>query len=1080
VRPGRAPARGSHADGEAPATPDGERRHLTVLFCDLVDSTPLSGELDPEDLAGVLRAYHAVCGQVIARFEGHVARIVGDGLLVYFGYPYAHEDDAQRALRAGLGIVAALAQLNARLERERGLRLAVRLGVNSGLVVIGEMRSGTERDPVAVTGATPNIAARLQSLAAANSVVISAATYRLVQGYFACDDLGAQALKGVPQPVRVYRVRAESGARSRLEAAAVESGPGLTPLVGRQHELAVLHERWTQTREGGGHVVVLIGEAGIGKSRLAQTLAARVAAEPDAWLTPLQCSPYLQQSAFAPWVALLERVVLQLDHDAPPAAKLRTLEGWLTEYGLPLAETVPLLAGLLGIPGAAVDERYPPLPLPPEQQRQKLLELVLGILAQRAARQPVLLLVEDLHWADPSTVELLDLLVNQPPTTRLLALFTCRPEFVVPWTGRAHVTLLTLARLPQAQTAALVTAVAGGHPLPEDVAAQIVAKTDGVPLFVEELTKTVLESGLVHEIQGAYALAGPLPPLAIPATLQDSLLARLDRLAAIREVAQLAATVGREFPYAVLQPVAAAIGVEESTLREALGKLVAAELVYQRGLPPRATYLFKHALVRDAAYESLLRSRRQQFHRLIAETLAARFPETVEQQPEIVAQHCAAAGLGWEASAYWLRAGQRALARPADREAVAHLRQGLEVLRTLPETPDRARRELPLLLALSVALRRIRGFTAPELREVYTRARALCEQLGDEVQLLPVLYGLFTFEYIGADLSTGREQAIRLLALAERLHDSAATVEGYRSVGSTLYVLGELVEARRHLEASLARYDPERHRSSALRFGQDPRVLALGFSAYVLWHLGYPIQALKQVAASLAWAEELAHPFAKAYALVFGVGVSVCLRDGAGLQTYVTPLLEIGEQFGFVVFSAWGRIAQGRALALQGSPGAGIAQIRQTLDAFERMNMRLQLTFMYAVLADVYLADRRYAEGQAALDRAQLLMAERGERFWEPEVHRLRGVLRLVDEAADRHDRHDQAEAAFRQALAVARHQQARSLELRATTSLARLWQQQGRRREAHDLLAPIYGWFTEGFDTADLREAKSLLEELR
>jgi class 3 adenylate cyclase len=532
----------------ARVTPEAERRQLTVLFCDLVDSTVLASQLDPEELREVVRAYQETCAKVIARFDGHIAQYLGDGLLVYFGYPLAHEDDAQRAVRAGLGMIEALGQLNTRLAQERGVQLAVRLGIHTGLVVVGEVGGGTRQEQLAL-GETPNLAARLQGIAAPNTLVISATTFQLLGGFFACQPLGSPLLKGFAQPLAVYRVLYESMARSRLEAA---GSTGWTPLVGREQEIGLLLERWAQVKEGVGQVVLLSGEAGIGKSRLVQVLTAQVANDPQAWLTPCQCSPYHQNTALYPMIDLLERVTLRFEREESPQQKLSKLEGLLVQHGLPLAEAVPLLAALLSLPLAA---DYAPLTLSPEQQKQKTLQALLTILLRIAAQQPVLFVMEDLHWVDPSTLEFLSLLVDQGPTARILALFTFRPDFSPPWTGRSHLTQVTVHRLPRRQAVEVIRQVAHSKTLPPEVVEQIVARTDGVPLFVEELTKMVLESGLLQEREEHYALTGPLPPLAIPATLHDSLMARLDRLATVKALAQLGATLGREFSYELLQAV---------------------------------------------------------------------------------------------------------------------------------------------------------------------------------------------------------------------------------------------------------------------------------------------------------------------------------------------------------------------------------------------------------------------------------------------------------------------------------------------------------------------------------------------
>jgi class 3 adenylate cyclase len=791
--PPPATSEGAPAQGEAapvvPPTPDAERRQLTVLFCDLVDSTVLASQLDPEELREVVRAYQDICAKVITLFEGYIAQYLGDGLLVYFGYPLAHEDDAQRAVRAGLGMIDALGQLNTRLEQEWGVRLAVRLGIHTGLVVVGEVGGGTRQEQLAL-GETPNLAARLQGIAAPNTLVISATTLQLLSGFFACQSLGTQLLKGFAQPLEVYQVLSESTARSRLDVA---GSTGLTPLVGREQEVRRLQERWGQVKEGLGQVVLLSGEAGIGKSRLVQVLTEYVAAEPQAWLTPCQCSPYYQNTALYPLIDLLERVALRFEREESPQQKLGKLEGFVVQYGLPLAETVPLLAALLSLPLSAA---YAPLTVSPEQQKQQTLHALLTILVRIAAHQPVLFVMEDLHWVDPTTLEFLTLLVDQGPTARIFALWTFRPDFSPPWTGRAHCTQVTLSRLPQRQAAAMTVRVAHSKTLPHEVVVQVVAKTDGVPLFVEELTKMVLESGLLQEREDRYELTGPLPPLAIPATLHDSLMARLDRLAAVKALAQLAATLGREFAYHLLQAVAP---WDEETVQQGLHQLVEAEFLYQRGLPPQATYLLKHALIQDATYQSLLKSTRQQYHQRIAQVSEQRFPALCATQPELLAHHYTEAGVLAQAIPYWHRAGQRAVERSAHLEAIAHLSKGLEVLATLPDTPERVQQELALQTTLCPALVATKGFASPEVLHVYTRARELCQQAGETPQVFQVLRGLWYFYLIRSELRTALELGEHLLTLAQQVGDPVLGVEAHYALGLTFNYLGKFADAQTHL-----------------------------------------------------------------------------------------------------------------------------------------------------------------------------------------------------------------------------------------------------------------------------------------
>ena len=926
-----------------PQPPDAERRQLTVLFCDLVDSTVLASQLDPEELRDVVRAYQEACAKVIARFEGHIAQYLGDGLLVYFGYPLAHEDDAQRAVRAGLGIVEALGQLNTRLAQERGVHLAVRLGSHTGLVVVGEVGGGTRQEQLAL-GETPNLAARLQGIAAPNTLVVSAATLQLLGGFFTYQSLGTSVLKGLAQPIEVYQVLHESMARSRLEAA---GSTGLTPLVGREQEVALLRERWAQVKDGLGQVVLLSGEAGIGKSRLVQVLKEQVATEPQAWLTPCQCSPYYQNTALYPLIDLLERVVLRFDREESPQQKLSKLEGHLVQYGFPLAEAVPLYASLLSIPLTA---DYAPLPMSPEQQKQKTLQALLTTLLRIAAQQPVLFVMEDLHWVDPSTLEFLSLLVDQGPTARILALLTFRPDFSPPWTGRSHLTQVTLPRLPRRQAAEMAGRVAHGKTLPAEVMEQVVARTDGVPLFVEELTKMVLESGLLQEREERYELTGPLPPLAIPTTLHDSLMARLDRLATVKALAQLGATLGREFSYALLQAVSP---WDEGTLGRGLHQLVEAEFLYQQGLPPEATYRFKHALIQETAYQSLLRSTRQQYHQRIAQVLEARFPESCETQPELLAHHYTEAGLAEQAIGYWQRAGQQASDRSANLEAISHFTTGIELLKTLPETPERTQQALTLHIALGAALQMTKGHAAPEVEHAYTQAHALCQQVGETPELVPVLFGLWRFYNARPQLHTARELGETLLRLAQRAHDPALAVLAHYALGVTWFWLGALPAARQHLEEGIARYTPDQRRAPVFRMGQDPGVGCRAYAARTLWLLGYPEQALARLHEALALAHELSHPYSLAWARCWAAMVSQFRRDVPAVHEHAEAAVALSTEQGFPLWAAMGTILRGWALAMQGQGEEGMAQVRQGIAAWRATGAALFVPYLCTVLAEV-------------------------------------------------------------------------------------------------------------------------------
>ena len=1045
-------------------TPEAERRQLTVLFCDLVGSTQLSGQLDPEDLRAVVRAYQEAAAEVIQPYEGHIAQYLGDGLLVYFGYPAAHEDDARRAVHTGLGIVQAIATLNTRLAAQYGVELAIRLGIHTGPVVVGMMGGGERHEHLAL-GETPNIAARLQALAPANAVVISAVTARLVQGAFALEDLGTHALPGVAEPLAVSRVRGLVATPSHDEEFVTD---GVPVLVGREEESGIPRRRWDQSKAGLGQVVSVSGEAGIGKSALVERLRAQVRAEGLPRMA-FRCSPYHTTSALYPIITHLERL-LQFEPDDPPATRLAKLEAGLRPYRLPLAEVVPLLAGLLSVPVPV--ERSAALTLTPPQQKQQTLDALLAWLAAEAERQPVLVAWEDLHWADPTTLEALGLMVEQAPTVPMLHVLTYRPAFSPPWPQRSHMTLLVLTRLERPQVEALMTQRAGGKPLPAEVVQHIVAKTDGVPLYVEELTKMLLASALLREEADQYVLTGPLRSMAIPDTLQDALMARLDQLNRAKEVAQLGAVLGREFTYELLQAIAPQ---DEHTLQAGLAQLVGAELLYQRGRPPRARYIFKHALIQDAAYASLLKSTRQHIHQQIAEVLEARFPTLVETQPELVAQHYTAAGCTEPAVRYWQRAGQQASDRSANLEAISHVTIGIELLKTLPETPDRIQQALTLYIALGVALQMAKGHASPEVEHAYTQAHALCQQVGETPDLVPVLYGLWRFYLARPRLHTARELGETLLRLAQRAHDPALALIAHYALGVTWLRLGALPAARLHLEEGIARYTPDQRRAPVFRVGQDPGVACQAYTAMTFWLLGYPAQALACIHDALALAHALSHPYSLAWARCEAAVVLQCRRDVLAVHEHADAAVALAIAQSFPQWATRGTSLRGWALAMQGQGEEGMAEVRQGIAAWRATGAAVLVPFLCTLLAEVSAHLGHPEDGIQALAEAHTLVEQQEERWWEAEVSRLRGVLLLRQTGTPQAE----AETWLRRALDVARRQEAKSLELRAAMSLSRLWQQQGKRADAYELLAEIYDWFTEGFDTADLQEAKALLEAL-
>jgi class 3 adenylate cyclase/predicted ATPase len=1040
------------SDARLPIAISAERRQLTVMSCNLAGAAALASRLDPEDLRDLFAAYWHALAETAGRFEGFVAKHSGGGISIYFGYPRAHEDDAERAIRCGLAVAETF------LRHRPGAELPTRVGIATGMVIVDEPTDSEFSEELRVVGEAPSLAARLQELAAPNSLLIADSTRRLVGELF---EYSAVAAEGIAAPAPAWRVLRPSAVESRFEAL---RGTVLSPLVGRDEEIDLLSRRWGRAKAGDGQVVLVCGEPGIGKSRLAAALQDRLRTEPHVRLRCF-CSPYHRDSALFPFIDQLERAA-GIAREDQPTVKQEKLEGLLAPAAPP-EEDVALLADLLSLPAS---ERRPLPNFTPQRKKERTLAALIRQLEGLARRQPVLMVFEDAHWIDPTSRELLDLAVERVRSLPVLLIVTFRPEFQPPWPGQPQVTMLVLNRLDRHERTVLIGRIAGGKALPDQLVAQIVDRTDGVPLFVEELTKSILESGLLREEADRYVLDGESLALSIPTSLHDLLMARLDRLASVRRAAQIGAAIGREFPYTLLSALSHS---SEDELQAALGKLVASGLVFQRGTPPDAVYAFKHALVQDAAHESLLRRTRRQLHARIAELLEAEFPETTDIQPELLARHYAEAGLVEKSVAYWGKAGRRSAARSAMAEAAAQLQKGLGQLALLPDTPERRRQELEFYGTLGAVLLALKGQAAPETGQVFARAQELWEELGSPSEYLQVPYGQCRYLAVRGELDLARRLDENLLDLSRQRSHSAGLVLGHMSSGRTMMYTGRFASSRSHLEEMLTLYDPTLHGSLVDQIGNYPGVIAQASLAIGLLCLGFPEQSLARSNAATAEARRRSHPMSLAVSLSDCALLLSLAADNTALEERADELIAVATEHDFPLWSAQGTIYRGWAKVKNGDLAKGMQVLRCGVNAYCLTGARAWTPYYTALLARAGEFSSEIGEGLALLDKALQIADRTGERWFAAELHRYRGQLLL------RQGDFEAAEQLYRKALSIAHHQEAKLWELRAAASLARLRRDQGRRAEARDLLAPVYGWFTEGFDTADLKEAKVLLGEV-
>jgi class 3 adenylate cyclase/predicted ATPase/ABC-type transport system involved in cytochrome c biogenesis ATPase subunit len=1032
-----------------------ERRQVTVMFSDLVGSTALAARMDPEDLREVISAYQNCVAETVRRFDGFVARYMGDGVLVYFGYPRAHDDDAERAVQAGLELIAAVLA--------SPVSLQTRVGIATGLVVIGSLIGSGEAQERGIVGETPNLAARLQEIAAPNTVVIEETTRKLVGNFFELESLGEKDLKGIPRSVQIWTPLRAKLVESRFEAL---HPTGLTTLVGREKELELLMRLWSKAKSGEGQVVLLSGEAGIGKSRLTAALLENIAREPHTRLRYF-CSAHHTQSALSPFINQLQHAA-GFKHSDSPKEKLSKLNALLAQSTHD-PEDVAILADLLALP---VDDHYRFQDLTSQKRKEKTFAALLAQVDRLAARQPVLLIFEDVHWIDPSSLELLAATMEHVTQLRVLLLVTARPQLVPPWPSYPHLTTIALTRLDRRDGAAMILRLTGGKTLPKEVMDQILTHTDGIPLFIEELTKMVLESGLLRERDGGYGLDGPLPPLAIPTTLQASLTARLDRLSPVREVAQIGAAVGREFDYELLRGIA---GLPKHKLDDALNQLVRSELIFCRGKIPHAVYTFKHALVRDAAYAGLLKGRRLHLHGAIAKVLEQEFPEVLQAQPEIVAYHYAEARSYEKALRYWYQAGKRSAARSAHNEAVGHLKQGLAQLPNIDDPMLRNKSELLLQTALGNSLRAIKGWSTGSVKQAYTRALQLCKETGLDEHVFPAVFGLWTWNFLHTPLDEAQALAEHLMKIADNLDDSVYKVLAHEALGFTSFAQGKLAAGHAALQRSISLCEDSKVPVYLDLSAQDPRVHVRSYDGMALWFLGYPDQALRSCAEARLYADKSQHPFSQAMARAISLRVHQFRGEAAVVAAQADGAIALCEEHEFVHYLAMALILRGWARASQGEFEKGIAEIQEGLEKERATGALLFESYSLGLLADACIKNARYGQAFEFLEQARLrLDDENSERFYAAEIYRLLGETYLRS-----HQHLDQAERYFCNGLKVAREQEARSLELKLCMSICELYElrQKQNADKYRSQLGEIYGSFCEGFDTTDLVRAKTMLK---
>jgi predicted ATPase/class 3 adenylate cyclase len=1053
---------------EARGAPDGERKTITALFADIKGSMDLLEDLDPEEARQLIDPALKLMMEAVHRYEGYVAQSLGDGIFALFGAPIAHEDHAQRALYTAMRMQEEMRRYADRVRLERGLPLQIRVGLNTGEVVVRSIRTDDLHTDYVPVGHATSLAARLQSLANPGSIVVSASTFRLTDGFFAFSALGSAQIKGVSEPVPVYEVVGVGPLRTRLQVAASR---GFMRFVGRQRELELLQQAWEQAKRGQGQIVAAVGEPGVGKSRLFYEF--KLHCQHDGLVLETFSVSHGKAYPYLPLIELLN-TYFQLPPQGDDRWRSEQVTGKVLTLDRHLEDTLPYVAALVGVEEAAAALAQ----VDPQLRRRRTFEAITRLLLRESLNQPVLLLVEDLHWLDSETHAWLQLFSERVASARLLLLVNYRPEFQHTWGSKSYYRQVRLDPLGPGEAHALLTALLGDSAAVQPLKHFILAKTAGNPFFMEEMVQMLVDQGVLrHDPAVGIQLVSPvtsgaLTALQLPPTVQGVLAARIDRLPAeAKALLQTLAVLGKEFAWSLLTQMT---DQPDDELQRLLARLQAEEFIYEQPAFPESAYIFKHALTQEVAYNAVLLERRRVLHERAAQTIEGLFAERLPEHYHALAHHYRRSGNTAKAVDYLHRVGQQAVERSAYTEAISHLTTALDLLAPLPETHERSQQELFVQMTLGVALRATKGSGAPEVERLNIRARELCERVGEGPQRFRVLWGFWLMYNARGDYQTMRALGEDLLSLAQRLEDPDLLLEAHHALWTSLFSGGELAAARTHQEQGLRLYDPQRHRTyAALYSGHDPGVCCRYRAAPVVWLLGFPDQAVASSQAALALAQQLAHPMSLASALYWAAVLHHLRREASPTQARAEAAMTLTTDLEFLGQFAQATALRGWALAVSGHREEGITQIR--LAVYRATGASRDRPYHLALLAEASAQLGQAAEGLEAVNEALATVAKSAVRWWEAELYRLRGELLLQHSVAPP----EEAEACFQQALDIARRQQAKSLELRAAMSLSRLWQEQGQRTAAYELLAPIYGWFTEGFDTADLQEAKALLEEL-